>query len=239
MVYNAVREDVLVIQVRVRYLEGVYRSHHNSLKDIDLVYRDYCPLPSKDINTLVIPDTYATGRSAEASIQDLLEKGFTIWRIILYGFIAIPALIRLDRLAFKEGVELVCFALGNIMQLAENNYDMPLYGIDESLYSSSGEVMRLGSIVDIQTLRDYLPHYVAGMDQPRDWSERQNLLFTGDGYERGGIITHLQNSIELANSLMEINSGTSWFNDFHRRINRREVKRLEETLEKYRNSCKD
>ncbi|MFQ6053971.1 MAG: hypothetical protein ACE5OO_07085, partial [Candidatus Bathyarchaeia archaeon] len=155
-------------------------------------------------------------------------------RIVLYGFISIPALTRLGELASGEGVELVCFAIGNIMQLAHNHYDMPLYGLDESLHSATGEIRPMGSIVAVETLRRYLPEYVVGMDQPGDWSERQETLYNGHGYEGGDIRGHLLKSMGLIDSLGRINSEQPWYNEFHRAIASRELEKLETTLESYR-----
>lgn len=122
------------------------------------------------------------------------------------------------------------------MQLAHNNYDMPLYGLDEGLYSVTGELKHLGSIVDIETLKRYLPKYIAGLDQPGHWSERQNTLFNGYGYENSDIYGHLIKSIKLIDSLRKINSERSWYNDFHCDIASIELEKLENTLESYRKS---
>jgi hypothetical protein len=110
---------------------------------------------------------------------------------------------------------------------------MPLYGLDESLYSSNGELARLGSIVDVETLREFLPRYVAGLDQPGDWSERQTTLFDGYGNERGDISHHLRNSMRLIEALREINPRQPWYNEYHDNIALKEMKRLRETLREY------
>jgi len=235
---EALQEKVPIISIRIQYRKGGYRSRFDDIRNIHIAYRDYSVIDSdtNEISTLLILDTYATGRSAEVAMNDLLEIGVKPRKIILYGFISIPALTRLGRLTSEKEIELVSFAIGNIMHLAHNNYDMPLYGLDEGLYSVTGELKHLGSIVDIETLKRYLPKYIAGLDQPGDWSERQNTLFNGYGYENGDIYGHLIKSIKLIDSLRKTNSKRSWYNDFHHDIASIELEKLENTLESYRKS---
>jgi len=233
-------ENVPIIWVRAEYKTGGYRSHFDETRHIDITYRDYSAVDfdGGEISTLLIPDTFATGVSAENAIKDLLETGIKPRKMILYGFISIPALTRLGELASENGIELASFAIGNIMQLARNNYDMPLYGLDESLHSATGELKPMGSIVDVETLRTYLPKYVAGLDQPGDWSERQNTLFNGYGHEEGDIYSHLLKSIKLIDSLGKINSKQPWYNDFHNAISSNELEKLKNTLERYEENKK-
>lgn len=196
---------VPVINIRARYKQGGYKLHSNE-KTVEIIYSDYSNDEINNISTLIVPDTYATGRSAEAAINLLLDNELKPKRIILYGFIAIPSLIRLGELAFKNRIELISFAIGNITGLARNNYYMPLYGVDESWYSMSSKIRLMGSIVNRKTLERYLPFYIAGLDQPGDWSERQSSLPTGKGHERGNISGHLKNSKQNIESLTEIYS---------------------------------
>lgn len=232
---EALKENVPILSIRTQYRKGGYRLHFDDKRNIDITFRGYSAIDSdtNEISTLLIPDTYATGRSAEVAINDLIEKGIKPRKIMLYGFISIPALIRLGELASEKDIELVSFAIGNIMQVAHNNYDMPLYGLDESLYSVTGELKRLGSIVDVETLKRYLPEYIASLDQPGDWSERQSTLFNGYGYENGDIYGHLIRNIEIIESLKKINSEQSWYNDFHYAISSMELSKLKKTLKSY------
>jgi uracil phosphoribosyltransferase len=232
--------DFSKIHIRPEYSENGYRSHETE-KRMDIQFRDYSQISfskSDDFETLIIPDTFATGRSAETSLNDLLKKGPKPKKIVLYGFIAIPSLARLASLTNKNGIELIGFAIGNIMELAFNNYDMPLYGIDESYYAamqnkSVTEQRLMGSIVDKKTLKRYIPNYIAGLDQPGDWSERQANLFTGDGYEKGDIAKHLRNSQRMIETLKHINSTQSWYNKQQDALMSRELEKIEETLAKY------
>lgn len=228
-------ENVPIIWIRAEYRTGGYRSHFDETRNIEITYRDYSAVDFEgdEISTLLIPDTFATGVSAEEAMNDLLGTGIKPRKMILYGFISIPALTRLGELASKNGIELASFAIGNMMQLAQNNYDMPLYGLDESLHSETGESKPMGSIVDAETLRAYLPRYVAGLDQPGDWSERQSTLYTGHGCERGDILGHLTKSKRLIESLREINSRQHWYNDYHDTISSKELEKLKNTLEIY------
>lgn len=230
---EVMQRRVPILSVRTEYHLDGYRSHAG--REIGVTFRDYSALDSsmRDISTLLIPDTYATGRSAEAAVKDMLEAGFRPRKMILYGFIAIPALIRLGALASEQGIELVSFAICDITPLAYNNYDMPFYGLDESLYKATGELSRLGSIVDAETLRGVLPSYVAGLDQPGDWSERHVSLFNGHGGDEGDIVGHLRKSLGLIGSLRGINSGQPWYDELQDSIALKEMEELEKTLVKY------
>lgn len=219
-----------IVSVRTEYRGDGYRIH-NTERSIEVTFSDLSGL--ERISTLLIPDTYATGRSAEAALGKLFSSGWNPDRIILYGFIAIPALIRLGALSSDVGAELFSFAICDITQLAYNNYDMAIYGIDESLYVSTGKIKRLGSIVDNETLREILPNYVAGLDQPGDWSERHTRLFNGFGDEMGDIAGHLKKSINLIESLRAINSEMSWYNDTHNQIALKELEKLKIRLASY------
>lgn len=166
-------------------------------------------------------------------MNELFASGLEPRKIVLYGFIAIPALVRLGRLCSGRGIELLSFSICDVAPLAHNNYDMPLYGYDEGLYFSTGELRRLGGIVDKETLKRFLSRYIAGLDQPGDWSERQDRLFGGYGDERGDIVGHLRRSLRLIESLRGINSGQLWYDDFHDGIALREMGKLRESIQKY------
>ena len=225
---------VPVFTVRTEYREDGYRAHSDDSRRIEVTFRDYpSGVETHEISTLLIPDTYATGMSAETSLRDLLGAGLEPGRVILYGFLAIPALLRLGRLCQEHDIELLSFAICDITQLAHNNYDMPLYGPDESLFSEIGEVRAMGSIVDVDTLGGMLPEYVAGLDQPGDWSERHLRLFNGVVDEDGDIEGHLRKSLGIIESLKGLNSGQPWYSRFHEGIALREARRLSETLSRF------
>lgn len=83
---------------------------------------------------------------------------------------------------------------------------MPLYGLDEHLYRERGKIKPIGSIVSPDTLQEMLPHYIPGMDQPGDWSERHLYLYNDHTYENGNIQGHLEKSIQFMESLDKLNS---------------------------------
>ena len=221
------------LSVRTEYRQDGYRSHTD--REIGVTFRDYSALDSLEecVSMLIIPDTYATGRSAEAALKDLFNAGVEPGKMILYGFIAIPALIRLGALASEHGIELVSFAICDIAQLAHNDYDMPLYGLDESLYQATGELSHLGSIVDAETLQGVLPSYVAGLDQPGDWSERHISLFDGHGGDEGDIVGHLRKSLGLIESLRGINSRQAWYDELQDSITLKEMEEIKKALLNY------
>ena len=115
-------------------------------------------------------------------------------------------------------------------QLSDNLYDMPLYGLDDSLHASTGGTRKLGNIVAKETLMGMFPKYVAGMDQPGDWSERHLTLFNGKGNEAGDIRGHLKKSLGLVESLKALNSGQPWYNERHDAIASAERQRLQAVL---------
>ena len=229
-VWEASPSGTSVISVRTEYSEDGYRAHSDDTRMVSVTYSDLDPRNQAGFSTLVIPDTFATGRSAEAALAHLFGEGVVPDRVALYGFTAIPALERLGLLCAGWGVELVNFALCDITQLASNHYDMPVYGLDESLWESRGELRKMGSIVDADTLRQMLPRYVAGLDQPGDWSERHLDLFDGVGVVSGDVAGHLRKSIGLVESLVGLNSGQPWFDGWHGGIAEAELGMLKRAL---------
>ncbi len=227
-----VMKEAPVIDVRTEYKADGYRDHSDDPRRLVVSYRHY-PEDLDEAATIVVPDTYATGRSAEAALLDLMGNGFKPDRIILYGFIAIPALIRLGALCEEHGVDLHSFAICDLTQLAHNNYDMCIYGLDESLYRETRRKEALGSVIDRATLRRLSPRYVPGLDQPGDWSERQSLLFDGVANRSGDIRGHLSKSIRLIESLMEMNAGEEWYTETHEEAARTELSLLRSTLAGY------
>jgi hypothetical protein len=233
-IVDALPMRVPVVSIRTEYRGDGYRAHSDDSRNLTVTYRDYpVDLDIQDVSDLIIPDTYATGRSAEAALLELFEIGLEPKRIILYGFIAIQALTRIGRICEEKGIEMHSFAICDVTQLASNHYDMPLYGLDESLYTATGEIRRLGSIVAKETLIGMLPKYIAGMDQPGDWSERQVSLFNGMGTEAGDIRGHLEKSLELVKSLGALNTGQPWYDEGHKTIAFAEKLRLRKALEGY------
>jgi len=224
---NRVLSGLPVINIRTKYTEEGYRAHSDGSKRINVVYSDYA---ASEHDTLIIPDTYATGRSAETALCYMFDKGLRMKRVLLYGFTAAPAIERVYRVLSRHKVELVVFAICDISQLCWNKYDMPLYGVDESLYRERGEIKPMGSVVSLETLRDMIPRYVPGMDQPGDWSERHSRLYNGLGEEPGNIREHLKRSIELIEALNAVNMQQPWYNENIREITRRELENLREAL---------
>lgn len=227
-----VLKDAPVVDVRTEYRTDGYRAHSNDPRRLVVSYRSY-PEGLDEASTLVVPDTYATGRSAEAALLDLMGNRFKPDSIILYGFIAVPALVRLGALCEEQDIALHSFAICDLAQLAHNNYDMCIYGLDESLYRETRRREAQGSVVDRATLKRLLPHYVPGLDQPGDWSERQSLLFDGVTNRCGDIRDHLLKSIGLVKALMKINAGEEWYTEAHRVAAEAELGLLRETLKGY------
>jgi len=232
MVAEAMPIHVPIVDVRTQYVDDGYRDHSDDPRSLKVSYRKY-PKRLGETGTMVIPDTYATGRSAEAAVRDLLANGFKPDTVIVYGFVAAPALARLGGLCEDQGMKLKCFAICDVSQLAHNNYDMPVYGLDEGLYAATGKEIRLGSVVAPETLEAMLGSYVPGMDQPGDWSERQSRLYTGLSREHGDIRGHLEKSIKLIERLRGISRGSAWYRAAHEEAAERELEALRRALARY------
>ena len=216
-----------VINIRTQYKEDGYRAHSDDSRRIDVTFSDY---HKTSFDSLIVPDTYATGRSVEAALHHMFEMGLSVENVIIYGFIASPGVERIYNLLAEHGIQLYVFAICDISQLYSNNYDMPLYGLDEHLYKQNGVIKPLGSLVARETLRDMIPHYVPGMDQPGDWSERHTDLFNGFNNESGDIRGHLRKSIELMESLDELNCQQPWYTDEIDDLTRKKIENCRKLL---------
>jgi hypothetical protein len=196
------------------------------------VHQEFSEFPKGKKVTLIMQDTVASGRSGEVSIEAALkycqQAGCKIEKWILYGFISEYGLEKLHQIAKDSGISMIAFAVGNLTALSTNNYDMPLYGVDEAHWQKTHEIRKIGSIIDRVSLEEYLPVFVPGSDQPGDWSARQPRLFNGTSYEPGDIDGHLNNSIRLIKSLCEIGEFEPW----QRRIAEKELGLLQATLKK-------
>lgn len=229
MVHN-VLPQLPLISVRTEYRDDGYRAHSDDSRRIEVTYSDY---HGRDLDTLIIPDTYATGRSVEAALQHMISNGGNPRTIIIYGFIAIPSMRRLSALCKNMGSRLITFAICDITQLAANNYDMTLFGIDEHHHSETGELNLLGSVVGEETLQEMSENFIPGLDQPGDWSERQTKLYDGYHEEPGDIRGHLSKSIAFIESLDRVNVEQGWYNDTIKRLTGAELESLHSTISRY------
>jgi len=223
------------VWIRPRYERPSYRGHDEEPSTrLDIVYEDFEALPCNMEMTVLKPDTEATGKTGQKSIERIVTKckdaGSRIEKIILYGFISVPGLKRISETAQRHDIELAAFSIGNITDLAHNGYDMTVYGVDESYWKANGKIRKLGSIVDPSTLERYLPEFVPGSDQPGDWSNRQTSIYiTKEKKEPGAIEQHLQNSIELIKSLKRI----AGYDEWQQEIAEKELQLLSETLREH------
>jgi len=224
------------VWIRPRYKLPSYRDHdEEASKEIEVVYQDFSSIPEGRELIVFKPDTEASGRTAETALTRLYEeavkKNSRLKDLIVYGFISERGLRVVEEVASRVGFKKIYFiALGNITALCYNMYDMPLYGPDESYYSEYGEIRRLGGVTDYEVLGKYVPEFIPGADQPGDWSARQKMLYTGVGYEPGGIRKHLENSISLINRLWSMSREQDWFMDFHEEAVKRELELLSNKL---------
>lgn len=220
-----------IVYLRPRYTHRSYRDHDGTIqREIEVVHQNFSEFPKGKKIVLIMQDTVASGRSGEVSVDAALKQceqsGSRIEKWILYGFISEYGLDILHRIAKENDISMIAFAMGNLTALSTNNYDMPLYGVDEAHWQKTRTIRKLGSIIDRRSLEEYVPCFVPGSDQPGDWSARQLRLFNGISYEPGDIIGHLNNSIRLIKSLLEIDSFEPW----QQRIAENELGLLEKSL---------
>jgi hypothetical protein len=229
------------VWLRLKYEKPSYRSHDaESTLGLNIIYEDFKELPRKKEVVIIKPDTEASGMTGQKSIERLVKKckeaKSIITEIILYGFISIPALQKIIETTNRHEINLVVFSIENLTELAHNNYDMTLYGIDEGLWRDSRKIRKLGSIVDLKTFKRFLPEFVPGSDQPGDWSERQTSVYvTKEKKVNVRKDNHLKNSIKLIENLKKISNFALW----QEKIANQELQFLKTTLKKLNNSIKD
>ena len=227
---DVLSEKIPVLNIRTMYEQNGYRNHSYDNRAISVIYHDSIQNELKKAETILFPDTFATGRSAKAVLLYLFKENVFPETILLYGFIASPALERLGNICKEYGIKLVSFSICDLTQLANNNYDMPVYGLDENLYNTSKKLRKMGSILSINTLNKFSSSYVPGLDQPGDWSERHIKLYNGRSFENGNILGHISKSIQLINNLREINSRQKWYTDSLDLFSLNEISSLEGNL---------
>ena len=220
------------VYLRPRYTHRSYRDHDGTTqREIEVTHQNFTEFPKEEKIALIMQDTVASGHSGEASIEAAFKHcqdiGSRIEKWILYGFMSEHGLDVLHRISRRYGISMMAFALGNLTALSTNNYDMPLYGMDEAHWRKTREIRRVGSIIDRTSLEEYISQFVPGSDQPGDWSARQPKLFNGVSYERGDILGHLNNSVRLIRSLCEIGDFEPW----QQHIARNELSLLQKTIQ--------
>jgi len=196
--------------VRPRYVKVSYRDHLGAESmALKVDYKEFSSVPPKEEIIVVKPDTEATGRTAEVSLKSLFERceelDSRIKELVLYGFISGKGLLRIKKVAASFEIDrIVAFALVDLTTLAYNNYDMVLYGVDESLWRAKKQLKRLGCIIAKETLKSMVPMYVPGLDQPGDFSERQEKLWDGKKWTSGNILGHLKKTANIIESIKAI-----------------------------------
>ncbi|MFP3417195.1 MAG: hypothetical protein RXO71_02730 [Nitrososphaeria archaeon] len=190
-------------------------------RELTMTYDDPPTLPSGEYVVLK-PDTEATGNTSLFVLDNLFRKcsssGCKIKKVIFYGFISDKAIKVLEEYLKGRGVEGVYYAIENITPLAENGYDMPLYGLDESRYEKDGTKSKLAASVPEEVLNNMLECYYPGMDQPGDWSERQVRLFDGREWKDVDPKVHAQRSLNVLEKLREISKDEEWYDSVHENI---------------------
>jgi len=239
--FRELRPDVKDVLIRPKYFKPSYRDHEGAIKNIRIVFEDFRFFPKGENVVLIIQDTLASGRSCQIVLNRFLEYcekyKTTISELYLYGFLASQGLKLVRDMAKRNDIKVKAFAIGNVTDLADNMYDMPVYGLDESYYKAfGGKIRKLGCIIHESTLERYLPEYPPGSDQPGDFSARQTQLLTCDAagrfaYVPGNIEQHLKNSKKLLESLWKISENESWYREpWHGRVFENELNDLQKVL---------
>ena len=218
-VYDALRDkgiNFINSWSRPLYKYVSFRKHVQ--RELTMTYDEPQWLPAGEYVVLK-PDTEATGNTSLFVLDNLFKKcalsGCRIKKVVFYGFISGKAIKVLEDYLHRNQVEGVYYAIENITPLAENGYDMPLYGLDESRYEKDGSKVKLSASVPEEVLDKMLGCYYPGMDQPGDWSERQVKLFDGKEWKEVDPKVHAQRSLTVLEKLREISKGEVWYDQIH------------------------
>lgn len=226
-------DSLYQIWVRVKYFQSSYRDHVE--RKLRIIYEDFKSIPSDRKITLLIPDTFATGASAEVAIkrtfEELDKNKSNVKNIVIHGFISQDSIRYLSHVLREYEVNIVVLAQENIMKVAWNNYDMAIYGLDLGFYEKFKKRKKLSSIIPEDILDKCLPYYAPGSDQPGDFSSRQRKLFNGEGWETAPIFSHLLNSLTMLKSLEDISKNEPWYG--HEEIFRQKRSKLKKKCIKY------
>jgi hypothetical protein len=221
-----------IAYIRPRYVRASYRDHDGvAQQKLEVVYEDFSQVQKNRKTVLIMQDTVASSRSAAVSLETAIkycnQAGSEIVKWVVYGFVSARGLELLAQLAKNHKIPLYVFALGNLTAMSANNYDMPLFGVDEWQWQQNGTVRKIGGLVDKSTFLRYLPEFIPGADQPGDWSARQHRLYTGTGYEQGDINVHLEHSMRLIQNLIK----TGTLQDWQRQTADEEISRIKQLLD--------
>ena len=223
--------EISRVSMRPKYVKRSYQAH--VYNELEIIYSDLKSLPTGHV-TLFKPDTEASGKTSLAALGYFLDEckkaGCTVDMMVLYGFISKPGLLKIIDFLKGRDIEYYAFAIENLTALSGNGYDMPLYGVDKG---GNDPGLLLKSIAPYEVVSGMAGDYYPGLDQPGDWSERQSNLFTGVGYESGGILNHLQMSLKNLSELRPLSESQSWYKQPHRAIYDLLVRKINERLNTY------
>ncbi|MGC8636114.1 MAG: hypothetical protein ACP5T5_03680 [Thermoprotei archaeon] len=223
--------DVSESWIRPYYVHPSYRLH--TVQDLGLKFEQYSSLKPGSY-TLIKPDTEATGFTSLFSLERFLDKcekeGCKVERLVLYGFIAERGLEAIKRAFGSRIGEITAFAIEDVTPLAQNGYDMPVYGIDLSALEERNEKAYLAAKAPHDVMDFLLSSCYPGMDQPGDWSERQNILFDGQDWIKVDLSVHLKRSRDLLDRLRRAQANEPWYQEDHERIYERQVNMIEEAI---------
>ncbi|WP_449463397.1 hypothetical protein PQ610_03170 [Tardisphaera miroshnichenkoae] len=223
--------DVFESWIRPYYVHPSYRLH--TVQDLGLKFEQYSGLQSGSY-TLIKPDTEATGFTSLFSLERFLDRcekeGCSVERLVLYGFIAERGLEAIRRAFGSRIGEIVAFAIEDVTPLAQNGYDMPLYGIDLSALEEKGQRNYLAAKAPREVMDSLLGSCYPGMDQPGDWSERQNRLFDGQSWINVDLTVHLKRSRDLLERLRKAQVNEPWYQEDHEKIYEKQVSMIEDAL---------
>jgi len=215
MLHEALRMlgvELIEVWIRPRYIASGYGDHATG--GVVVRAKDFSALEgAKDSGevALVVADTVASGKTLTRclgeALNELKARGLHLAQLAVYGFISLEGLARINPIAKRTYV----VAIEDYTALASNGYDMPLYGVDRALYERTGELRSLGGATVPEAFERLVVEYAPGMDQPGDWSERQHVLLSENGFETGNIRLHLERSLEALRSLKELTRKAPWY----------------------------
>jgi len=236
---TVVGKELPEIGIRTKYVIKSYRKHEK-VKRLKIVARNFKVLRkiqeseglSKELTILNV-DTVATGNSGKKAINALVSyanaNGLKIKRVVLGGLMSVEGLQALTETAERHGIEVYAFPLVALTGLyPSNRYDMPLYGYDEQEWRKKKQIIKIGSIIDKQTLLDCLPYYLHSLDTAGDFSDRQIRLYNGKKYETVDLRQHLRRTRTFIRNILKMPGLTGW----QIKIGKNKLRKINDELKK-------
>ncbi|MEM5811325.1 MAG: hypothetical protein QXG91_01105 [Candidatus Aenigmatarchaeota archaeon] len=231
---NTVFKNSKKIYILPKYEKISFRNHVG--KTIKIKFKNFKEMEnSKEKFSLIVADTIATGKTMIKCLRAISNFFERLEKVIFYGFMSLRGASIVKNFCDKFDLKSYFFTISNYSSLAFNNYDMILYGIDESYFNAKKVKRYLFGVCDIEVFKDMVKYYIPGLDQPGDFSSRQEILFDGRKFidNRKFILKHCENNIRLIKTLYLLSCKEEWFSKVHESRMKGEIINLEKTKMHY------